>query len=168
MEFPTKEQDPGQPQVPHPITDITNIRVGDHVLYQIGSDEFRKDYRSSLVSEVHLEHYEMKIITFTRKGIDEKRVGLASLCRLHRVGYSTCCFSAEEAVSRARVRQGMNEKLYNPIDNNGHFFVTNAKTGREYNLSDMVMGLKAQDTGNCNDHFQSYIITCRMSFLHSR
>jgi len=149
MDFPsTKEQDPGQPLVPHPVNDITNVTKGDHVLYHIGSDECRKDYRSALVSEVDPEHNEMKILTFTREGVEETMVGLASLGRLHRIEYSTCRFNAEEALSRARWRQGMDEKkLYNPIDNNGHFFVTNAKTGREYNLSDMIMDLKAQDTG---------------------
>ena len=148
FEFPsTKEQNPGQPLVPLPVNDITNVTAGDHVLYHIGSDEYRKDYRSALVSEVNSKDNNMKIITFTRKGVEEKWVGFASLGRLHQVEYSTCCFTAEKALSRARWRQDMNEKLYNPIDNNGHFFVTNAKTGREHNLSDMIMDLKAQDTG---------------------
>ena len=149
------EQNPGQPLAPLP-ANITNIEAGDHVIYQIGSDEFRKFYRSALVSEVYPLHGDMKIVTFTSEGVEEKRVDIASLCRLHRVEYSPCRFSAQEAVSRARHRLDMKEKLYNPINNNGHFFVSNAKTGREYNLSDMIMDLNAQDTGNCNDHFQSY------------
>jgi len=137
------------PHVAIPVTGVTNIRAGDHVLYQIGSDKFRKNYRSALVSEVYPDHDELKIITFTRKGVEETRVGLASLCCLHRVEYSTCRFTAEEAVSRARWRQGMDEReLYNPINNNGHFFVTNAKTGREYNLSDVIMDL-TQGTAIC-------------------
>jgi len=149
MDFPsTKEQDPGQPLVPHPVNDITDVRAGDHVVYHIGRGECRKDYRSALVSEVDSEHNEMKIVTLTREGVVETMVGLASLGRLYRIEYSTCRFTAEEALSRAHWRQGMDEKkFYNPINNNSHFFVTNAKTGREYNLSDIIMDLKDQDTG---------------------
>ena len=160
FEFPsTKEQNPGQPLVPLPVNDITNVTAGDHVLYHIGHDEYRKDYRSALVSEVNSKLNNMKIMTFTRKGVEEKWVGFASLGRLHRVEYSTCRFTAEEALSRARWLQGMDEKkLYNPIDNNGHFFVTNAKTGREHNLSDMIMDLKAQDTGKYYVCYNIYIL----------
>jgi len=159
---------------------MEGIEAGDHLLYQIGCDKFRKDYRSALVSEVYREQNEMMIITFTSKGVKEERVRFTSLCRLHKVKYSTCRFPPEQAVLRAHQRQRMYENseknseenseknieknseekkraIYNPMDNNGHFFVSNAKTGREHNLSDMIMDLKAQDAGKCNQNFSPFV-----------
>ena len=155
MEFPPlKEHHPGEPLIPHPITDITSISAGDHVLYQIWGKKYRKGFRSALVSEVESKQGKVKIITFTKRGVNEEWFDFSSLTCCHQVEYSICRFSAREAIARARRRRDMNEMLYNPLNNNGHHFVTNAKTGREYPLSDMLMDMETPSSGtnrNCRN-----------------
>ena len=133
--------------IPLPITDITSISAGDHVLYQVWGEKYRKGLRSCPVSDVQPEQRRVKIITFTKRGVNEKWIDLSSLICPHRVEYSTCRFSAEEAIARARRRRDMNEMLHNPLNNNSHHFVTNAKTGREYPLSDMIMDMETPSSG---------------------
>ena len=69
------------------------------------------------------------------------------LPHLHRILYSKCRFTSEEAVSRAYYRKSLGEKHYHPLNNNGHHFVSNAKTGREYGLSDIIVQLETETQG---------------------
>ena len=143
MEFPeTKEKHPGKPLVPLPITDITKLSPGDHVLYRIGEAGYRYDFRSGMVSDIDLREETLGIITLTAKGCKEEKFRFIAFPHLHRVEYSPCRFPAKDAISRARRRRDMNDQLYSPLNNNGHHFVTNAKTGQEYSLSDMILDLK--------------------------
>ena len=145
MEFPkTKQQHPGKPLIPLPITDITKLSPGDHVLYRIGEDKYRYDFRSGMVSDIDLKEEKLSIITLTAKGCKEEKFCFSAFPHLHRVEYSPCSFSAKDAISRAHHRRDINDQLYNPLNNNGHHFVTNAKTGQEYSLNDMILGLKMQ------------------------
>ena len=142
-----KELPPGEPQVPIPVTDEVNLSVGDHVLYQIGSEEYRKGYRSALVSYVDDGQRNIKIITFTREGIQESQYKRSSLPNLYRIEYSGCLFPPEDALSRALRRRDMGDNLYHPLNNNGHYFVSNVKTGRENALSDITIRLETQSNG---------------------
>ena len=70
--LPTRKEEPvGEPVVPIPVTNTVDMSVGDHVLYLTGSEEYRQQYRSALVSSVDHKENKVQIITFTKDGIVE-------------------------------------------------------------------------------------------------
>ena len=151
MEFPTtKRQHPGTPLISFNITNIATLRPGDHVLYRVGKAGYRYDLRSGMVSDIDLRKGKLSIITLTAKGCREGKFCFKTFPPCHRIEYSPCRFSANDAISRARRRRDMNDQLYNPLNNNGHHFVTNAKTGQEYSLSDIIFNLKNEGSEGKN------------------
>ena len=146
--LPTRKEEPaGEPVVPLPVPDTIQLSVGDHVLYLTGSEEYRQQYRSALVSSIDHKEKKVQIITFTKDGIVESWYYYSDLPHLHRIVYSKCQFTPEEAVLRAHHRKGLGDKHYHPFNNNGHHFVSNVKTGREYGLSDIIVQLETQTQG---------------------
>ena len=142
-----KEEPAGEPVVPLPITDTTELSVGDHVLYLTGCKEYRQQYRSALVSNVDHKEKKVQIITFTKDGIVETWCCHSALPHLHRIVYSKCRFTPEETVARAHHRKSLGDKHYHPLNNNGHHFVSNVITGRENALSDIIVPLETEKHG---------------------
>lgn len=133
---------------PTPIRFPTELRKGDHILFQTADPPFRPIYQSALVTGGEKEYVE--ILSYSRAGIYEDSVCFSAFRCLHKVEYTRCRYSAKKSVSRAewRMKDGK-EDHYHALYNNSHCLVTWAKTGNEYLLSDVINGLSCDEGKGC-------------------
>jgi hypothetical protein len=139
----------GHPILPRSVGDPRELNIGDHILIEQTSSQYRKSFSSALVYEavdklalcpiVITNDYEAGVI------VREIPTDKFQTCNIHRVEYSSCRYSGEESCKRAMSR--INENDYNPLCNNSHHFVSWCKTGREYPLTDIVRTLGYQLDG---------------------
>lgn len=133
---------------------------GDHIIFQTADSvsPFRPSYQSALVLEAEKDW--IQIMAYTRKGISEENVAFSSFKQLHKVEYLRCKFSAKNAVWRAKWRQKSGENHYHTLFNNSHFFVSWAKTGKEYPLNSIIDHLSIRE-----GTVLSYVIIPRLRSL---
>ena len=136
---------PGVPLHPIPLNQAGDVfKRGAHLLYQVCREPYRPCYRSALVLKV--EDKRIHVIKNSSDGVTETK-WLDFTDSQFIVAYSHCCYTDDEAVSRAEQRLRWGEKCYHSLNNNSHHFVTWAKTGRENPLADITESLTYQ-TGN--------------------
>lgn len=128
---------------PAPVRFPTELRQGDHILFQTSEPPFRPIYQSALVTGVEMEYVE--IVSYSRAGFYEDNVQFSGFRRLHKVEYTRCRYSADKSISRVRWRMKSGEDHYHALHNNSHYFVTWAKTGNEYLLSDVINSLSCEE-----------------------
>ena len=125
------------------------ISPGDHILYEVDGASFQ----SGLVKSAG----NGKVGYYTNSknhGIDETLREIADLKNLHIVCYTEQCrFTNEEALQRAQRRLDWREQRYSPLFNNSHFFVSHCKTGCEYALTDIIIGIS---------HYRGEYIHCQL------
>ena len=141
-----RRRKPGHPYTAVPIEEWGNsplnsgdelLTPGCHILYKVDGASFR----SGLVKSAG----DGKVCFYTNSkdhGIHETVRELSDLENLHIVCYTEQCrFTDEEALQRAQRRLDWKEKRYSPLFNNSHFFVSHCKTGCEYPLTDILIGI---------------------------
>ena len=113
------------------------LSPGDHILFEVDGASFR----SGLVKSAG----NGKVCYYTNSknhGIHERVRKIVDLKNLNIVCYTQQCrFTDEEALQRAQRRLDWKEQRYSPLFNNSHFFVSHCKTGCEYPLTDIVIGI---------------------------
>lgn len=143
-----------------------NITEGDHILYQVTQTPYRETYRSALVTTQDpedLSQGKIKIMTnIYEYGVIETKVQANDLPDVKLVVYTRCKYKSEDAIHRAKKR--MKENYHHPLRNNSHQFVSWCKTGKEYDLKDILSNLEY--TGKCMQrnktiyqHSALYILT---------
>lgn len=141
-----REGQAGTPLYPTPITSPSQLHRGDHILFQTedSAPPLHPLYQSALVSSVEGL---IKIVSYSRSGLYEDEAAFDTFRGLHKVVYTTDCrYSGRESVSRARWRlESGEEHCYHAVFNNSHFFVSWAKTGKEYLLYDVINGLLLEE-----------------------
>ena len=117
-----------------PVTSPDKLHTGDHILYQ--DTDSPDGYCSALVTS-EPEDGRLTVITiyFTSHAREETTLQFSSLPHLHKVQYTRCLYSGEEAVQRAR-----SEPLRYYSDS--HELVSWAKTGVRHSLSTIIEELK--------------------------
>ena len=136
--------DPSRPKRPLftvPVNRPSDLSHGDHILYLMSNDKYRPMYRSALVES--LTDGDVSIITYTPEAVQHLVRPFHSFQSLHRVDYTEGC-GDEVVVKRAKERLG--ECHYHGLFNNSHHFVSWAKTGVEYSLTDLVLGIEGKQT----------------------
>ena len=134
-----RRKKPGHPYTAVPIAQWSDkpLSPGDHILYEVDGASFQ----SGLVKSAG----NGKVCYYTNSkdhGIHETVREIADLKNLHIVCYTEQCrFTNEEALQRAQGRLDWKEKRYSPLFNNSHFFVSHCKTGCEYPLTDIIIGI---------------------------
>ena len=129
---------PGRPLCTVPVNRPSDISEGDHILYRINGDEYRPMYQSALI-ENKLDEGNFRFIVYTPTGVECRAQKFQHIKSLHKVKY-VGGYLNKEAIKRAKKRVG--EKYYHGLYNNSHHFVTFAKTGLEYSLTELVYGLQ--------------------------
>ena len=132
----------GRPLRARPITRPSDITTGDHILYQINtSNEYRPVYRSALVEEVSRGN--VSFIEYnTSQGLQRNnKRQFTSILSLHKVDYTAAGTNHGEAVIQ-KARKRLDECHYHALFNNSHHFASWAKTGLEYSLADLVLGME--------------------------
>lgn len=130
-----REVSPGVPLYYVPVSEVTDLQPGDHILYQVCGEPYRACYTSAMV--VTVEEAEIYVVMNSSDGVKKER--FESFENLYTVQYSSPCYSSDEAVRRALER--LNENCYHALYNNSHHFVTLAKTGRENPLTEIIESL---------------------------
>lgn len=134
-----RRKKPGHPYTAVPIAQWGDkpLSRGDHILYEVDGASFR----SGLVKSAG----NGKVHYYTNSkdhGIHETKREIAHLENLHIVCYTEQCrFTGKEALQRAQRRLDWKEQRYSPLFNNSHFFVSHCKTGCEYPLTDIIIGI---------------------------
>ena len=130
----------------HPYTAVHIKKWGDkpispgcHILYEVDGASFQ----SGLVIMKDAGNGKVRYYTNSKgHGIYETVREIVNLKNLHIVCYTEQCrFTDEEALQRARRRLDWREQRYSPLFNNSHFFVSHCKTGCEYPLTDIIIGI---------------------------
>ena len=135
------EDAPGVPLYPIPVNEAKDVlKCGTHLVYQVCGEPYRPCYRSALV--VKVEDKRIRVIKNSSDGVKTEWHNFTSSQFI--VVYSHCCYTDDEAVSRAEQRLKWGEKCYHCLYNNSHHFVTWAKTGRENPLADIIESLTYQ------------------------
>lgn len=131
---------PGRPLCTVPVDRPSDIFEGDHIIYRTNGDDYRPTYQSALI-EKKLSEGKFGFIVYAPKGIERRVQTFQQLNSnsLHKVKY-VGGYSNEEAIEGAKKRIG--EEYYHGLFNNSHHFVTFAKTGLEYSLTELVYGLQ--------------------------
>ena len=137
----------GRPLRTRPVTIPHDITTGDHILYQINtSNEYRPVYRSALVEEVDLSSGNVSFIEYTDTchGLSIQRSNkrqFTSILSLHKVDYTAAGTNhGKDVIQKATKR--LDECHYHALFNNSHHFASWAKTGLEYSLTDLVLGME--------------------------
>ena len=122
----------GKPVKAVPVSSPDELHTGDHILYK---DTYSRDgYRSALVAS-EPEHGRFRVITtVVRNPASGEALQFSSLPRLHKVQYTPCQYSGEEAVQRARSGP--------PRYSNIHELVSLAKTGVKHSLDTIIEELE--------------------------
>ena len=132
----------GRPLRTAPLVVPSSISAGDHILYRINTnDDYRPIYRSALVESV-TNTGNVDYIEYTQRGVQRKTQSFRLFESLHKVDYAYAADDAmnkDAAITKARERLG--ECHYHGLFNNSHHFVSWAKTGVEYSLTDLVLGI---------------------------
>jgi len=126
---------PGVPLYHVPVSKISDLQPGDHILYQVCRAPYRACYRSALV--VTVEEADIYVVMNSSDGVKEEQLKYSK--HLYKVNYSHCNYTNDEAIQRAKQR--FSEKCYHCLYNNSHHFVTLAKTGRENPLTEIIESL---------------------------
>lgn len=122
-----------------PVASPTELNKGDHILYLASLAPHRPTFCSALV--VSAGKGSIHIITNSIQGVRKAEVKFSDLQQLSRVEYTACRYSRKKAVQRAKGRLKMKERHYHPLYNNSHFFVSWARTGKQYPLSMIIQNL---------------------------
>ena len=132
------------------IDEVDGLEIGDHILFQVIQEPYRPGYESALVSNVDAVHGQLTLIRNTRlRTLSEVEVVVdySKLRCVHKVEYTPCLYSADEAIQRAKQRFEKEDSVLKPVNcyhalnNNSHQFVTWCKTGLEYSLSNIILHL---------------------------
>ena len=128
----------GRPLCTVPVT-VDRVCKGDQILCLINdNEEYRPMYRSALVEKTSNEN--ISIIVYTPDGVERCDLELNLLKPLLKVVYTDDAFAEDVAIRNARQR--LVENHYHALNNNSHHFVTNAKTGLEYSLADLIHAIQ--------------------------
>ena len=131
----------GRPLRTVPVTRPASIATGDHIIFQINSsNKYRPMYRSALVEST--SDGNVRFIAYTSDGLQRQVQPFTSFKSLHKVDYTFGAMSGDVAVNKAKERLG--ECYYHGLFNNSHHFVSWAKTGLEYSLTDLVHGVEGE------------------------
>ena len=123
----------------------SDLRLGDHIVYQSSRPPFRIRFVSALIVG-HQEENSVETITNGVVGVTKRTFHFTELKNLHGIKYDSCRYSEEESVERANARFRLKENCYHTLYNNSHFFVTWCKTGREYPLTDVLVEISQGKT----------------------
>ena len=138
LALPSTGRCPGRPLCTIPVNRPSGISEGDHILYRVNSDEYQPTYQSALI-ESKLCEGDFRLIVYAPEGVEYRVRKVQEFNSLHKVKY-VGGYSSELAIERAKKRLG--EEHYHGLFNNSHHFVTFAKTGSEYSLTELVYGLQ--------------------------
>ena len=133
-----REGSPGCPLYSSPVTHSTELHRGDHVLFQTPQSipPYRPSFRSGLV--LRADDKNIQILSYSKRGIQEESIKFSSSQLLSKVEYTSCRYLSNKAILRAKWRLEARENHYHTLYNNSHYFVTWAKTGVEYPLSEII------------------------------
>ena len=129
----------GRPLCTVPVNRPSDISEGDHILYRVSDDNYRPTYQSALIERKLSSEGSFRLIVYAPEGVDYRVQTFQEFNSLHKVKY-VGGYSSEEAIERARKR--LRETHYHGLFNNSHHFITFAKTGLEYSLTELVYGLQ--------------------------
>lgn len=145
-----REDPPGVPLYHVPISDVADLKRGDHILYQVCQEPYSACYRSALVTDI--EETKIHVVMNSSDGVKEERLDFFHFKNFYLIKYSHC-YSSDEVVQRAMQRLEWNENCYHCLYNNSHHFVTLAKTGRENPLTEIIESLMHQGGKFCSTLF---------------
>lgn len=130
----------GRPLCAVPVNQPSDISEGDHILYRVNSEEYRPTYQSALIVST-LSEVNFRLIVYAPppNGVQYRVQKFHEFSSLHKVKY-VGGYSNEEVIDRVKKR--LSENHYHGLFNNSHHFVTFAKTGLEYSLTELVHGLQ--------------------------
>lgn len=125
------------------VNSLSDVRKGDHIIHCVTKFPYRPMFQSALVIDSSDEEDTILIIRNSMNGIEENTFAFNSIQFPYKVIYdceAVELFNGDEAIQRARNRRQMGETRdhYCPLFNNSHHFVTWAKSGSEYPLSDII------------------------------
>ena len=115
------------------VSSLDELHTGDHILYQDTDSPDR--YRSALVASEPEDGCFIVITKDYLSNTSEETLQFSSLPHLHKVQYTCCQYSGEEAVQRARCG---GPRYYS----DSHELVSRAKTGVEHSLNTIIEELK--------------------------
>ena len=123
----------GEPVTAVQVSSPDELHIGDQILYQ--DADSRDGYRSALVAS-EPEDGRLRVITRDVRNYvrSEETLQFSSLPHLHKVQYTCCQYSGEEAVQQAR----SGELCYY----DSHELVSLVKTGVKHSLSTIIEELK--------------------------
>ena len=130
---------PGRPLCTVPVNRPSDISEGDHILYRVNDENYRPTYQSALIEKKLSGKGSFGLIVYAPEGVSYREQKFQEFNSLHKVNY-VGGYSSEEAIERASKR--LRETYYHGLFNNSHHFVTFAKTGLEYSLTELVHGLQ--------------------------
>ena len=122
-----------------PVSSPDELHTGDHILYQDSHSQV--GYRSALVAS-EPEDGRLGVITrdFLSPALRQKTLQFSSLPHLHKVQYTRCLYSGEQAVQQARSEP--------PRYCDSHELASLAKTGVKHSLSTIIGELKGVCTSS--------------------
>jgi hypothetical protein len=128
------------PQYIKSVATISELKCGDHIVYNATRPPIMPIYYSSLILEVHTNGSgDMDVVTLEKSGLVENKLNFDFLENLGKVVYQGCPFTGIHAVVRGKkTLQFKENEHYNEQYNNSHHFVTRIKTGIETELSELL------------------------------
>lgn len=135
----------------------SSLKEGDHVIYNISSEEYSNSYRSGLVLSIDTAREMTTLMTLigslkkeadVPSGVVKLNVPFGELRNLHKVNYYsnyTVRLNPDAAVRRANTRfekQNGTKEHFHSWNNNSHLFVTWCMTGKEHTLTDILRELQ--------------------------
>ena len=126
---------------------LDDLLPGDHVLCLVQDAPYRRMYQSALVVEKDKDV--ITVIRYVESGL--VKANLTSSEVLYRVQYSYNMYSPEIVVQRATERLNMREERYHAVLNNSHYFATLSVSGRENNMTAVLLNLgDTVQSNECN------------------
>ena len=127
----------------HHVSCASELKRGDHVLYQVTTSHFRQMHYSALVKTVDTHKGKVKVLMNSSDGVVEREFSLDKFSEknLHRIEYS-CQLDIETSISMAEKRASYNENRYHSLHNNSHHFVSFCKTSQEYPLTEILKDIQ--------------------------